>query len=140
MGNKDYNKTYKPFILWIIGFPTISIIIQKFFDSSRKMSILIMLLSTVIAIYMLMLIIYKGEYVYWINGGPSYEEAKSAGSQKRKQYAKAHLELFFKMTLVCFLYGLISIIFKFPQFIDISLISLAIIITALLTIPIKFDK
>lgn len=138
MKKKEYIKTWKPFIAWIIGFPIISIVISLFLNTSAKISALIMLLITVISIYILMLIIYKGEYVYWINGGPTYEEAKSGGSKRRKKYAKAHLDLFSKMTLVCIGYGLISIMLNFPIWIDIIIISGAIIVTAFATIPIKF--
>lgn len=31
-----------------------------------------------------MFIIYKGEYVYWINGGPNFKEAKEASSENIK--------------------------------------------------------
>ena len=140
MNDKEYIKTYKPLIAWLIGFPIMIIFITKFIDSSEKISVLISLIMMVISLYILMLIIYKGQYVYWINGGPSYEEAKIAGSEKRKQYAKAHLDLFGKMTLVCFIYGLISLLFRVSIFIDIIIISGAIIVTAFQTVPIKFGK
>lgn len=140
MNNKEYKKTYKPFIAWLVGFLLISVIIPMFLDLSSKMSILTLLLIMVIALYILMLIIYRGEYVYWINGGPSYKEAKSGGSEKRKKYAKAHLDLFLKMTLICFIYALISIIFNLHTWIDILVISLTTIVTAFLTVSIKFEK
>lgn len=140
MNDKEYIKTYKPLIAWLIGFPIMIIFITRFIDSSEKISVLISLLMMVISLYILMLIIYKGQYVYWINGGPNYEEAKIAGSEKRKQYAKAHLDLFGKMTLVCFIYGLISLLFRVSIFIDIIIISGAIIVTAFQTVPIKFGK
>lgn len=140
MNDKEYIKTYKPLIAWLIGFPIMIIFITRFIDSSEKISVLISLLMMVISLYILMLIIYKGEYVYWINGGPSYEEAKTAGIEKRKQYAKVHLDLFRKMTLVCFIYGLLSLLFRVSIFIDIIIISGAIIVTAFQTVPIKFGK
>lgn len=140
MKNKEYIKTYKPFIAWLIGFPIINIMILKFIDESEKISVLVSLFTMVVALYVLMIIIYKGEYIYWINGGPSYEEAKTAGSEKRKQYAKAYLDLFRKMTLVCFMYVLVSLLFRFHIFIDIIIISGAVIVTAFKTVPIKFEE
>ncbi|MGJ0848054.1 hypothetical protein ACR77J_15300 [Tissierella praeacuta] len=141
MNNKEYKKTYKPLIAWLIGFPVIAIIIaERLSNLSTKIATLLSLIIMVISLYILMFIIYKGEYVYWINGGPNYEEAKLAGSEKRKEYAKAHLEIFFKMMLISFLYGILSLLLKFPIWIDIVLISLIIIITAFSTIPIKFNK
>lgn len=141
MNNKEYKKTYKPLIAWLIGFPVIAIIIaERLSNLSTKIATLLSLIIMVISLYILMFIIYKGEYVYWINGGPNYEEAKLAGSEKRKEYAKAHLDIFFKMMLISFLYGILSLLLKFPIWIDIVLISLIIIITAFSTIPIKFNK
>jgi len=141
VNNKEYKKTYKPLIVWLIGFPVIAIIIaERLSNLSTKIATLLSLIIMVISLYILMFIIYKGEYVYWINGGPNYEEAKLAGSEKRKEYAKAHLDIFFKMMLISFLYGILSLLLKFPTWIDIVLISLIIIITAFSTIPIKFNK
>ncbi|SHF04653.1 hypothetical protein SAMN02745784_02624 [Tissierella praeacuta DSM 18095] len=141
MNNKEYKKTYKPLIAWLIGFPVIAIIIaERLSNLSTKIATLLSLIIMVISLYILMFIIYKGEYVYWINGGPNYEEAKLAGSEKRKEYAKAHLDIFFKMMLISFLYGILSLLLKFPIWIDIVLISVIIIITAFSTISIKFNK
>lgn len=141
MNNKKYKKTYKPLIAWLIGYPVIAIIIiERLSILSTKVSTLVSLIIMVISLYILMFIIYKGEYVYWINGGPNYEEAKSAGSEKRKEYAKAHLNIFLKMMLISFLYGIISLFFNFSIWMDILLISLLIIIIAFSTILIKFNK
>jgi len=141
VNNKEYKKTYKPLIVWLIGFPVIAIIIaERLSNLSTKIATLLSLIIMVISLYILMFIIYRGEYIYWINGGPNYEEAKLAGSEKRKEYAKAHLDIFFKMMLISFLYGILSLLLKFPTWIDIVLISLIIIITAFSTIPIKFNK
>lgn len=92
------------------------------------------------SIYLLVFIIYKGEYVYWYTGGPSYEEAKTAGSTKRKEYDKAHLDLFRKMTLISSLYLLLSFFFYFSIYIDILIVSLAIVLATLKSTPIKFNK
>ncbi|TCT15644.1 hypothetical protein EDC18_103352 [Natranaerovirga pectinivora] len=141
MNNKNYKKTYKPLIAWIIAFLVITIIIAlTLSDVSRKVSVLGFLISMVISLYILFFIIYKGEYVYWINGGPDYEEAKEATSEKRKKYAKAHLDKFLKMMLISFLYSIISLLFNFSTWIDFLLIIMLIIITGISTISIKYDK
>ena len=109
-------------------------------DVSTKISVLSSLIIMIISLYILMLLIYKGEYVYWINGGPNYKEAKSAGSEKRKEFAKAHLDIFLKIMLISFLYGITSLLFQFSIWVDVLLISLLVIIGALSTNPIKFNK
>ena len=97
------------------------------------------LIFMVMAIDGLMVMIYAGEYVYWINGGPSFEEAKAAGSEKRKAYAAAHLSVFLKMTLVCCVYLVISSFLRLPMGIDIVVISSAVVVAAIKTMSIRFN-
>lgn len=49
------------------------------------------------------------------------------------------MDIFYKLMLICFLYAILSIVFNFATLIDILVISLAILVTAFTTIPIKFD-
>ena len=141
MNNKEYKKTYKPFIAWLIGFPIILMWVIKILpDSPIKISVLATLILTVVSLYLLMLIIYKGEYVYWINGGPTYEEAKEAGSEVRKKYAKEHLDIFFKILKVTLGYGIISFLLKLSIWIDIPIITLNVMVAAFATLSINFDK
>lgn len=141
VNKRDYKKTYKAFIAWLIGFPIILIFITKMLgDLSIKVSVLVTLILTVISLYALMLIIYKGEYVYWINGGPNFEEAKEAGSEKRKEYAKAHLDVFSKITLISLVYGAISLFLKLSMWLDIVVITMIVVIATFSTITIGFDE
>lgn len=83
MKNKEYKKTYKPLVAWLVIYPLVNIIIimaiDRLFQLPKKMSVkasvLFSLIFMVFSLYILMFIIYKGEYVYWINGGPSFKEA-----------------------------------------------------------------
>ena len=141
MDNKEFKKTYKPFIAWLIGFPIFLILITKVLgDLSIKISVLVTLILTVFSLYLLMLMIYRGEYVYWINGGPTFEEAKEAGSEKRKEYAKAHLDIFAKISLISLVYGGISLPLKFNMWLDIVVIIMMVVIATFSTITIEFDK
>lgn len=141
MNSKEYEKTYKPFIAWLIGFPIFLILITKgLANLSVKISVLVTLILTVFSLYLLMLMIYKGEYVYWINGGPTFEEAKEAGSEKRKEFAKAHLDIFSKITWLSFVYGAISLLLKFNMWLDIVVIIMMVVIGTFSTIMIEFEK
>ena len=51
----------------------------------------LMMAAVIVMLQALFWIIWKGEYVYWINGGPSFEEAQAAGSEARREYAWKHL-------------------------------------------------
>ncbi|WP_373485074.1 hypothetical protein [Acetobacterium malicum] len=146
---QSYKKTYKPLILWMILFiavcTLIPMLINQIFEQLFQITwgegaeVRVILMFMVISIDGLMWMIYAGEYVYWINGGPSFEEAKAAGSEKRKAYAGAHLRVFLKMTLVCCVYIVISSFFRLPMLIDIVVIASAIVAAAIKTIPIRFN-
>lgn len=146
---QSYHKTYKPLVLWMILFlaatsllpMAINHILQALFQTSWGVGgeVRIVLILMMIAIDGLMALIYVGEYVYWINGGPSFEEAKAAGSEKRKAYAGAHLRVFLKMTLIGGVYLLSSSFFRLPLGIDIVVIASALVAAAIKTMPIRFD-
>lgn len=139
MKENEYKKTYKPLILWLILFPLIAIVIPlRFINASEKILALALMTISLVAIYLLMLLIYKGEYVYWINGGPSFEEARQAGSEKRREYARAHLDIFLKYTLLGLIYLPVSLILNFSMWIDMLFIFMLIVIAALKTAGIKF--
>ncbi len=145
--NGEYKKTYKPLIAWLIGYSLISIIIIRAIDRlsslTKKMSVktsaLFYLIFTVISLYILMLIIYKGEYIYWINGGPNFKQAQRMTSGERKEYAGKHLAIFSKVMLVTFLYGFISLILVLPFWLDVILITLFVVIAGFSTMWIRFD-
>lgn len=149
MDQQEYKKTYKPLILWMIlfiaGSTLIPVLINRTLDQLFQITwgegaeVRMVLMFMVIAIDGLLVMIYAGEYVYWINGGPGFEEAKAAGSEKRKAYAAAHLSVFLKMTLVCCVYLLFSLLFHFPIGIDIAVISSAVVVASIMTIPIRFN-
>lgn len=141
MKNKEYRKSYKPLIVWMLVFPFFMIISgSRVFNADSKTSVLAMMISMVISLYILMLIIYKGEYVYWINGGPSFEQAKAAGSERRKEYARAHLNIFYIMMLLSFLYGAVSFLLRLSIWLDIFVILMLVVVAAFKTIPIKFKE
>lgn len=66
-----------------------------------------------------------------MTGDLSFEEAKKAGSNARKEYLKAHLKIFLRATAICYICILLNFIFK---------LSLGIDIACLLTTPVKFQN
>ena len=145
--NGEYKKTYKPLIAWLICYPLINIVIIMAIDRlsplTKKMSVktsaLFSLIFMVISIYILMLIIYKGEYIYWINGGPNFKQAQEMTSGERKEYAGKYLAIFYKVMIVTFLYGFISLILVLPSWLDVILITLFVVIPSFSTMWIRFD-
>lgn len=141
MSEEQYKKTYKPLIAWMISFPILStipsILLSEFTD---KIEIAVTLAMIMLSLYVLILIIYHGEYVYWINGGPSFKEAKEASSEVRKEYARAHLEKFKNIFIKGFIYLIFSLALNLSIWIDIVVVSLMIIVAAIKTMPIKFKN
>lgn len=141
MKKDHYKKTYKPLVIWFFlmmaGSMAVPILLNELGLSDEVITKLILML-TIAALDILIYIIYHGEYVYWINGGPRYEEAAKAGSARRKAYAGAHLRIFLIMTGICVLYMLISWLAHLGIWLDILIMTFAIIVAAFMTIPIKF--
>lgn len=140
MDNKEYKRNYKPLIAWIIVYMILLIAPLSIFEVSKKIGVMYSMMFSVFALDILLYIIYKGEYVYWFTMGPNFKEAKASRSEERKKYAKLILDLFLKMTAVSIVYSIVSIVFKFPVWVDIIIITGLITIASLKTIAFKFKK
>ena len=90
----------------------------------------------VISIFVLSLIIYLTENVYWYNG-VEFSEALEAGTEKRKAYALSHMKRFGGFTGIFIVYSCISILIGIPKGIDIIIAVVGLITTAISTIHIK---
>lgn len=96
---KEYRKTYKPFIAWILALPPVmlgSATLAETAGLDDRGMVALMMSVVVLMLLLLLWMIWKGEYVYWINGGPSFEEARAAGSEVRRQFAWKHLAAMIK--------------------------------------------
>jgi len=91
---KDYKKTYWPLIAWTLALLPVMLgaaaIAERAGLGDRGM-VAAMMVVVMLMLLLLMWMIWKGEYVYWFSGGPSFEEAKAAGSEVRREYAWKHL-------------------------------------------------
>ena len=89
----EYRKSYKGFILWLLGYllaafaPTL----LPSMDADLMMRLIFNL--TAVGIVLLILIMLRTESVYWING-VTFEQARDAGSERRRAFARAHLARF----------------------------------------------
>lgn len=138
---KEFRKTYKPLIGWMIGM-CIGLAaltnLTAMFVSGALLTRLT-LLGGLAALDVLMAMIYFGEYVYWINCGPTFEQARDAGSAVRKAYARAHLRAFLWGTAIAAACMIVSHIANWPIGIDIAITIAAMIVSALSTIRVKFQ-
>ena len=133
---KEYKKSYFGFWVWLLLFCVLTFgvcLIPKI-----KIQIIIAFVDNIMTIgcFVLSFIIYKTEYIYWYNG-TSFEEAKEAGSDRRKRFALAHMKRFGYFALGFFIYSVVSIFVGIPYGIDIAIVSVGIVLTAISTINIK---
>lgn len=139
---QEYQKTYKPLSGWLILLFAVLLavgILPAPFVSGETLTRMTML-ATLLMVDGLMLIIWRGEYVYWLNSGPTFEQARDAGSEARKAYALAHLKPFLWATPPVCLLMILSLRLAWPAWIDITCTCAALIIADLSTIRIKFPK
>ena len=90
---RAYEKRYWPLVLWLIALVAGMIGSAELAGgaglSGRGMTAASMM-ALILLLAALFVMIWKGEYVYWISGGPDYDQAKAAGSEHRRAYAWLH--------------------------------------------------
>lgn len=118
--------TYKGFIIWLVFFVTslIPAVRLENRDLAARLCFGIGLIDLVI----LMLIIYWTERIYWFSG-ISFEQARQAGSQQRKNYALKILKRFVYLLGIFLIYAFIGHIWHFHNLFDMVIIIFGMIIT-----------
>ena len=95
----EYRKSYKGLVLWLVGYTALSLAPALLPEGTDPgIEIRLVLALTAAAVAGLMAIIWKTESVYWING-TSFEQARDAGSDRRREFAAAHLRVFGRFAL-----------------------------------------
>lgn len=139
MSDKTYKKTYKGFLIWMLLIFSLMLIVPALQLVIKDNDILtkVVLLLIFWLMDLLLFIIYKGEYVYWFSGGPDFETAKAAGTDRRKNYAFRHLKIFLKASTIYTVYMVVSLSLCFHIGWDISLFAIALVSAAFCTVGIK---
>lgn len=132
----ELKKSYKGFVLWLVIF---TVVMFSFcFLPTEDGGLLTRLICVEMTCGMAVLayIIYRTEYVYWYNG-TTYEEAVAAGSERRKAFAKKHLDRFAACAALCVLYSAAAHAMGWPFWIDLIVSSVGLVVAAISTIRIK---
>lgn len=132
----ELKKSYKGFVLWMIAFVAVLLAICFLPTEDEGLLIRLIGLEMTLGVTSMAYIIYRTEYVYWYNG-TEYEEAVAAGSQRRKDFARKHLERFAICAAVCLLYSLAAHALGWPWWIDLIVHCVGLIWAAVSTIKIK---
>ena len=88
----EYNKSYKGLALWLAGYLA-ACCAPLLLKVDGPLATRLVLVITAVAMPLLCLMMLRHESVYWING-VSFEEARGAGSERRRAFAMAHLRTF----------------------------------------------
>lgn len=118
--------TYKGFIIWLVFF--IASMIPALRLENRDLAARLCFGICLIDLVILMLIIYWTERIYWFSG-ISFEQARQAGSQQRKNYALKILKRFVYLLGIYLLFAFIGHIWHFHILFDMVIIIFAMIIT-----------
>lgn len=131
-----YKKSYTGFVLWLIVFCVISVGACFLPNLSTQLTLAIVDNACTIGIFILTFLIYQTGYVYWYNS-TSYEDAKAAGSERRKAFALAHMKRFGSFALAFLVYSVASLMVGLPYGFDIAIACVGILAVALSTINLK---
>ena len=81
-------------------------------------------------------LIWRTEYVYWYNG-TTYEEADTAGSERRKEFAWRHLLIFLRFALVMTAVSILAMMLGWSAWIDFTVGTVGLVVACICTTPIK---
>ena len=128
-------KSYKGLVLWMLiylaGFFPL-IVMRADGNTVTKLT----LLYTAVMIAILTYLIYKTDSIYWYNG-ISYEEAESAGYERRSEYTYRHLQIFGRFAVLFAFFTIASLHFEINIIIDTVVFTVGLIATAISTVKIK---
>ena len=132
----EYKKSYKGIVWWILVFFALPGALALLPIKDEALMTRIFLNVAGLLLTLLMYVIYRTEAVYWING-VEFEQARDAGSERRKRFALRHLERFGWFALLYFLYSIAAQMAGLGFGLDIMLWVVGMIAAALSTIHIK---
>lgn len=132
----ELKKSYKGFVIWMIAFCMIGVGVCYLPISNDEALIRIADNLCASGLTFLAFIIYKTEYVYWYSG-ISYEEAREAGSERRKIFAGKHLKRFCLFSLVFLVFSIFAQILQINVWIDIVILTVGFVAAALSMIQFK---
>ncbi|MBE5938271.1 MAG: hypothetical protein E7265_09620 [Lachnospiraceae bacterium] len=132
----EYKKSYLGFVIWIVAYCVCCFSVCFIGINDVQIIIAIVDNFTTISLFLLTAIIYKTEAIYWYNG-TEFEEAREAGSERRKRFAAAHMYRFGLFAAAFLVYSIISVFVGIPFGVDITIASVGIIAVAISTVNIK---
>lgn len=132
----EYRKSYKGFSLFILGYTVGMLLFCFLLAENAALFTRAFMNFTTLAMVLLMLIIHKTESVYWING-VLFEDAREAGSKRRRAFARKYLVRFLWPAAGYLVYSVIAHALGWPFWIDLVLAGGGLIAAVLSTVSIR---
>lgn len=133
----EYRKSYRGLVLWLLGYlaaALLPLLLPKGTDAGLVMRLVFNLTSAAIAA--LMWIIRRTESVYWING-TGFEQARDAGSERRRAFAAAHLKVFARFAAGYAVFSAITQLTGVHLAVDIVVFTVGLIVAAFSTVRLR---
>ena len=129
-------KSYKGFILWMIGFLAATFAVAFIPSEDEMLPMRLIMLVMAWGMADLSWLIWRTESVYWYNG-TSYEDAVAAGSERRKEFARRHLLIFLRFALLMTAVSILMTLLCWSAWIDFAVGAVGLVVTAIRTVRIK---
>ncbi len=133
----EYEKRYRGLVAWLLGYTAamcLPLLSAEGTDEGLVMRLVFNVTSAGLVI--LMWIIRRTESVYWING-VTFEQARDAGSERRREFAAAHLRAFGRFAVGYAAFSAFMQLRGDSFVIDIAVFTVGLIAAAVSTIKIK---
>lgn len=136
---ETYEKSYKGLVFFIIGY-MIAMFLPIFlpFEDSALLTRIVLNIAT-IGLVLLCRMIYRNEKIYWVNT-VSFEQAKRATSDQRKEFALWHLRHFGNAALIFLIFSILAQFFHLSIALDTIVMLVLLITVAVKSIKVKLDN
>ena len=134
----ELKKSYRGFIWCLLGYLALCFGPIPFLPEWAGERIMVRYIMNITNIFMAVLcgVMWKTEAIYWMNG-TTYEEAVKAGSQRRKEFARKHFDLFFWFALLYLLFSVLMYLLHVSFWVDFTVGTVGICAVAISTVRIK---
>ena len=133
-----YEKSYKGLVFWLLGYTAALIVCMFLPFEDEGLLVRLTLNVTWCAVAVLCWMIYRSERIYWING-VTFEQAKRATSDQRREFAEKYLRKFGKCAVFCLVFSTVGQLIGLHFVFDILVETIALIVAAIGTMKFKLE-
>lgn len=133
-----YEKSYKGLVLWLIGFLAAEILPAFLPISDGALLTRIVMNVMTLGLTILCWMMFRNERIYWING-VSFEQAKRATSEQRREFAMVYLKKFGRFALIYLAFSVLAQCIRLHIVFDILIACVGLVAVAISTIKIKLE-